>query len=337
MAEVSKLTRSFPLHADHHNQGQGNLVEGHTALIALKDGPEHGIVWGDSIRVPLVKNSLIAFRGNTTHGIPMIPNPDSDGDNDDNNQVHHLGPFCLALLDPVGECGFCMFVTDCGTNEVCGTDGCCRCGTGLGMSSVVCGGGTICEPASSSCVPLPPSCQYVPECNVPFVVVGDCDLEGILECSSATLPMGTEVCAQCSSIAERRQLGRRKSSKGKSSSSDVMMPLPMPDEFEITLNIPGICESTGTYNALSATVSCVGPDGSTYTLKISVPELVSDSSMGKSRRARGLNQQDNTLDFGSDTDRILRMRMGMKKKKNVSASAKSAVDDDAPQVCVIVS
>ena len=69
MVTVSKLTSPLPMHSDYHKTDESPVMD-HVAFISLKDS-DSVFVWDNAHKVPLKENSMLIFRGNYTHGIPL--------------------------------------------------------------------------------------------------------------------------------------------------------------------------------------------------------------------------------------------------------------------------
>ena len=84
-------------------------------------------------------------------------------------------------------------------------------------------------------------------------------------------------------------MGKNKSSKGKGkgTSSPTAAPItPVPQAFTLLLNIPGLCQTTGSFFALSASVNCDTSMG-TYTAVAYVPGAGPDSSTDNDTSSKG--------------------------------------------------
>lgn len=189
------------------------------------------------------------------------------------------------------------------------------CGAGetdIGFSLCQCGATTACGPvcspnelcANGACFPCGGVGTAV-TCGVSYSIPcpSGTPLEYMLECDGPSVP-GTNLCVTCGMAPApgRRELSaatptsdqtpkpplrrelRMMMKKKKSSKSTAVTPLP--EMFTLLLNIPGQCTSTGTFTALSATVTCVTTMG-TYTATASVDGFEPDGAKSSKGKCKG--------------------------------------------------
>ena len=101
---VSKLTKSLAMHNDFYHHSRDVPVHDHVGFINLKESTSFFVLEeeedGKKIerKIPMRANSMVVFRGNFTHGIPII-----EEDGTAASEVQFLGPFELRGMTEVGS------------------------------------------------------------------------------------------------------------------------------------------------------------------------------------------------------------------------------------------
>ena len=89
MVKITRINRSIPGHTDILAEDASPMVD-HVFFILLNTNPKASFRWGDQ-SVPVVENTAMIFRGNTTHQVVV-----------EEGEVEFLGPVGLDSFEEIG-------------------------------------------------------------------------------------------------------------------------------------------------------------------------------------------------------------------------------------------